>query len=619
MIRRCLLVAIILLTPALVFGASSASRSSGVAPLAVHFIADVVASTPSAQHFHDRLYSWNFGDEDAGNWGTTGLPKNTDTGPITNHVYATAGTYTATLTVRDATGVLDTDTFEITVSDPDTVFETTKTTCVSTGTDWTGCPSGAAHVTTSSLAGLSGYTDAGERVLLRRGDSWTVATRPSWPENNGPVHIGAYGTCTSPDAQGICTNAPVITFTSSDGEGFLPLSHRSDWRLADLAFSAAVGTGYVTSTYLWAFNHLIYHIKTTGFESPLYMSSWRNSDADYIEHMAFIENHASGSYSWPAYVGGEKLAVMGNILSDTEDGHVLRVWLGYKAVISHNIAHTTLAGKHTLKFFGPTSDPSDEGGAVGNYATTGQTGMRYRTEMAVISNNVFGGSGIYPVSVGPEDEVSVENLSDIIFEKNKVIANYGIHVANTQVLGVFEGRYFTIRNNVFDQTSGDEWCRSIWITQRGEEWTPLSNRVYNNTIYSNTNHTSGESIGVEVNAVADDTIVRNNLVSFPNTTTYDTLLNSAGGETTASNNAATDTAHLADPTNANPLLRDYSLTSSSTSAIDQGYTVPVFDDFAGDSRIGITYDIGADEYESGGDPPTEISFATGVISGGVIR
>ncbi len=67
----------------------TATPRSGAVPLAVSFD----ASASSDPDPGDTLsYSWNFGD---------GSPPLTTTGPVTSHSYGVAGTYTATLVVRD--------------------------------------------------------------------------------------------------------------------------------------------------------------------------------------------------------------------------------------------------------------------------------------------------------------------------------------------------------------------------------------------------------------------------------------------------------------------------------------------------------------------------------------
>ncbi len=77
-----------------------ADPTSGSAPLRVRFTSDAYDPDGGALQ-----YEWDFGDTD----GSTALTRNA------NHTYRTAGTYTATLTVRDNEGDITTREFEIEV------------------------------------------------------------------------------------------------------------------------------------------------------------------------------------------------------------------------------------------------------------------------------------------------------------------------------------------------------------------------------------------------------------------------------------------------------------------------------------------------------------------------
>ena len=566
------------------------SRTAGVAPLSVHFSAGLTASTPETQPFHNYEYTWNFGDSNSGVWGTSGMSKNTDKGPVANHVYETPGTYIATLIVKDGSGTVDSETFTITVQDPNVVFSGNKTTCISKTSVFTGCPQGANQVVASNLSNINSYVDAGERVLLRRGDSWTLNSAISFPSNLGPVHIGAFGACNSPDAQGICANAPSITLTGSDP--FIDLSRKRDWRIADISFSGAKTVPGAIYGFRDFRDDLLLRLKITGLINGIMWSNWRQSDSDLIDDNAIVSCLVSGSSDMVVYVGSERLSVMGNKIYDSDDTHVLRVFYGYQSVISHNVLYgasvASLNGRHALKLHGP--DLPD----VGTFTQTGSNGMRHFTQFAIISNNVFGSSGPWPVSVGPEDDIHDERLSDIIIEKNKCLADYGSSVKAVTVGLMFEGRYITVRNNIIDGTGGDTGgYTGIEVWRRGIEWTPLGNNVYNNTIYSQGSH-SNDVKWIDVHPDADSTIIRNNLVSFPSVSNI-VYSNQAGAETTSSNNLITNTPSFVDPNNANPLLRNFRLTSSSTALIGKGYTVPVFDDFVGGSRS-TPYTVGAFTY-----------------------
>lgn len=602
------------------------SRTTGVAPLYVHFYDSdaTVDSTPGVMRFHDYEYSWSYGDTLSGVWGTSGKSKNTDKGPIAAHVYETPGTYTVTLTVRDASGVAGTDTQEITVTDPDTVFDITahKTICISTGSDFTGCPSSDAsdHITTSDLpATLPGYTDAGERVLLRRGDSWTVSARVNFPSNTGPVYIGAFGACSSPDELGICSNAPAI---ASATDGFITFSAKHNWVLSDISFSAAKGVDAPIGGTTDYRHNLLLRVKTSGYTGGMVWSNYRTLDTQYIDDNAIVSCRMSDASGTVVFTGGERHAIIGNIFANSDTTHVLRVWQGYQGVINHNLVSgaslLNAAGRHALKFYGSTPIGSVGEIYIGTISEInaehpgrGSGGLRYHTKYTVISNNVFGSSGPYTVNIEPQVATYDERISDLIFEKNKIITGFGEQSATIVTRGILaSGRYLTIRNNVFDGTSTSDDYAGILVFRRGVEWAPLGNRVYNNTIFSQGTHADSAD-GILVHQDATDTIIRNNYVSFPGST-RDRMIYDYSGNAVSDHNAMTDSPNFVDPNNPSPLARNFKLMPAAIAAIKKGTEVPVFDDFSGASR-GATIDIGSFEY----DPPGTRSYPF-ITSGGAI-
>lgn len=578
---------------------AQASRTAGVAPLSVFFNANLTPSSPTERSFHDYEYSWDFGEPiytSDGNWGTSGKSKNQDKGPVAAHVYETPGTHIATLTVRDSSGtIIDTKQFTITVTDPNVVFSGTNTTCISDSTrnDFNGCPVGAAQVATDDIADISNYTDAGERVLLHRGSSWTMSDNIPFPYNTGPVHIGAYGDCVSPDELGICSNAPQITITG--GDAFLITNSKEDWRISDLYFTGTKGVASIFQGNSGMKNQLILRVKSEGLKCGVLFSHWRYNDSDYTDKISVVSSKIQNFSDYAIYIGSENMALMGNVLANSDITHAIRTWQIHKGVIAHNIVSGTslvaLSGRHDLKLHGPSED------LIGSFAETGNGGVRVRTKYAVVSSNVFGSSGTFPVKITPQNDVKDERLSDIIVEKNRIIADFGEQSVDVDVGIIFSGAYLTARNNVIDLTDASPTggIDGVYILQTGVEPAPVGISVYNNTIYRK-NSGSYSCEGVVVLAGANDVTIRNNYASFPGATGTKTMIRDESGNAVTSNNVLTDVPYFVDPDNANPLLRDFSLTAASTEAIDKGTVVPVIDDFSGDTRTQKTYDIGMDEF-----------------------
>lgn len=614
-----LLIIICLLFPVIGHAAPEASRTSGLAPLAVFFDAGVAASTESSAPFHDLDYTWDFGDPDSGTWGPSGKSKNTDKGPLAAHVYETAGTYTASLTVRDSNGMVGSPTeFTITVTD----FSAANTTCISTGTDFTGCPAGATtrpNITTTLETELAAATDANERVLLKRGDSWTLSSTPSFPNNYGPVHIGAFGTCSSPDELGICSNNPSITSSA----GFLGTDYKRDWRVTDLTYS---GAGTVVGGGIDSRNILGARLNVSGGGTAVSGSVPVRDNDDHWREGLFSISCRTMNVSVMTWIGSEKLVMMGNIhgSTGTTSSHIIRIWNSYKGVFSHNLVYGALSGLHALKFHGPSRRPrSNNYLNLGDFATTGASGVRNPTQFNVVSNNTFGGGSAYLATFGPQDTVSDEEVTDLIIEKNKFITEYGQQSAGN-VLLYLTARYVSVRNNVFDGTGNLSEFVGINLANGGlvfdDEDLPEPNdgqlvgvKIYNNTFYHGNSYGS-ENYGMRLwmNS-ALRTTVRNNYVSFPNITGTAVVIDPtrAGVDTIQSNNVYTNTPYFVDPDNTNPILRNFAITSSATSSIGQGYTVPVLDDFNGDYRS-APYDLGAYMY---GDPTCDTTPSICTTSG----
>lgn len=588
-----------------------ASRTTGVAPLYVHFYDSeaTVDSTPGVMPFHDYEYSWAYGDIESGVWGTSGKSKNSDKGAVAAHVFDTPGEYTVTLTVRDSSGIVGTDTETITVTDPTTVFAGTLTTCVNPegDADFTGCPSGATQLQEDTITDIDSttYADNGMRILFKRGGEWTLSASPEWPSAT-TVHVGAYGTCTGETIYGTCTNDPLITMTSGAGY-FVSLSSKTDWRIENIRFTGVkADDGHDVTAGASRIRHtLLYKITATSMGSAVSWSNYRTNDDQYHDANAIVSCDLSNTADGVMYVGSERLAVLGTNSRDTDDSHSLRIFQAYQSVIAHN----RLSGSDiengvriAMKLHGP-GEPY-----VGTFAETGTNGLRYRSKFINIHDNVFGTGGQYTVDIGPQNSEYDERISDVVFEKNKIVSDYGTASGLPTVASLtLAGRYMTARNNIIDGTgSTNDGYLGITCYRTGTEW-DIDNddvldpedsvrgyRVYNNTIYNPENLNYHRAI--VIGETASDVIIRNNYVSIPNTSGEKTLVSDGPGDSTASNNVSTLTPYFTDPDNETQLSRDFSLTESATEAIDQGYIVPVWDDFLGNNRTGGTYDVGAFEF-----------------------
>ncbi len=578
-----------------------ASRTTGVAPLAVFFDSGFKTLSGTAP-FHNYEYSWDFGDITSDFWSreentSSTNSKNKANGPVSAHVFETAGSYTVTLTVKNGLTVLSTNEISIQVQDPDVIYSGINTICMTSVGDFSGCPSGALQDPSSDITEISNYLGTGKRVLLDRGSSWTVSTTSGIASGiPGPVSLGAYGSCTTPDSRGICSNAPQINFQGAIGTPFIPIDNSPDWRIYDINFVGDTGDSTATSPFVGGNTDIsqltLLRIKATGFSTAAGNDYWQTNGHDQI---SIVDSDFSGAESNVLYIGSERIAIIGNSFQDSigvnGGSHVVRIWQAYYGVISHNvIAGSSINnnnGRHAIKLHGPNM--ADQ--VIGGDRWLENPESKY----LVVSNNLFGASGPWSIFFGPEDVWTDERVSDIIFEKNRVIANFGSQSSSlVQASLIIWSADTTVRNNVFDGLGSSRYYRGIVVRDSGISPSPDNAKIYNNTIYnSSAAEAGGEYVGIDIYDTASNVVAKNNLVTLP---TGGFLIRDQSADLIQSNNLLTDTPGMVDPDNGDILQRSYNISSSSV-ARDSGTAVNVFEDFLGNSRLlDSSYDIGAFEY-----------------------
>lgn len=545
---------------------TTANRTSGVAPLAVFFDAIdskegegglgfawtsgvVQPSDPEGAH-----YAWDFGDPDAGAWRTTGRPKNTATGYTAAHVFERPGAYTVVLSVTDVSGKVRTYHQTVTVSafEGVTYYVAAEGSDENDGTD----PARPFATFARGIAAVNGGAD--RRLLLRRGDAFsTVGVTIKAP---GPGIIGAYG-------EG---PRPVLNVSGVNG-GIVVRSH--DWRIMDLDVVGpgldedVVGAVSYSSDFQTV-NVLVLRVRSSRFRAGFINSDHTPIHATPHDGNAWVECEAATSQVNGMYVGGRRLAVMGNDLHDMVKSHVLRVWQAHKGVISNNRLWNPGPTRHALKLHGPS-----HGGA------------RPETRWVTISDNIIRGK-IWSVAIGPADGRQDERLSHIVFERNRTWGE-----GSVQADLVIWARHLIVRNNIFDGTNAMKGSyTAVVIGRRGVEPPPEGVRILANTVVRSDE--SGTFAVVEVSPLAKDTLVRNNLASAPRARTSVLIRASSPRlEVRDDHNLLTTAPRFVDPGRG-----DYSLHRRSP-AVDAGASMEeVREDFAHGRRSrGRRSDIGAHE------------------------
>lgn len=568
------------------------SSYGGVAPFLFQVYADYARDPGEGRGFLHYDYEWDFGDQTCGDWGLTGRPRNSARGAAAGHVYERAGTYTASLTVRGRSGILFRDFYSVRVQDPDQVYPGKSTICVadSAHPDFPEAPAGSLHIVTDDLREVTKYAGPGRRILLRRGGRWTVSGL-EWEGNGGPVTIGAFGPAEGRDELGIAGNAPRIKVV---GGKFLNLDGKQGWRVMDLHLSDPSGRYDSVGGAMDMQDLLFLRLRIEGFSTCLGWSHWNSSKLKTLDRLAVVSCDLSGGRDNIAYVGGERLALLGNRMRDAQLSHVLRVWQAYMSVISDNqVSGASLQspdGRHALKLHGPGFS-SFQG--VNEYgAPRPDTGLlARRTEFVVVSDNVFGSSGPWPVAIGPQDDLTDSGLSRIVFERNRIVSDYGSQGGRKVAVGLWLwASDSVVRNNILDGSGSGKDYTGIAVDRRGVEPSPAGVEIYHNTIYRADNRTGNQRIGIAIGRAASRTVIKNNLISFPDAAVALAPIEDLGQLTEEAGNRELGGAAFEAPSGGDPLERDFRLKARSGM---EGEAAPVFDDFSGATRGAGDLTIGA--------------------------
>jgi len=560
---------------------AGASRVSGVAPLAVLF--DATESTGAARPFHDLHFSWTFDDASAGTWANTGHGKNTATGAVAAHVFDEPGRYVVSVTVRDVEGKGSTASVAVDVQDPDTYWAT-KTTCISANATFTGCPAGAQQVTTTRFADIVSAVQPGRRVLLRRGDKWAANGSLSL-DGQAPGMLGAFGACSSPDARGICANAPELT--SNQGDAII--SVQDDWRIMDIKLTGKTDGMQQNGIEIYGgTGTLIYRLRSVGFNLGV--------TASFIQdQLAMIDSDIGQAYTNQANLASERLMVLGNHIHESSISHVLRIWHAYKSVVSENLIESssvsTSDGRHALKMHGLGEGDGGEGTGL-DEATTPAGAPAHRTELTIIADNTFGASPPWPVSIGPQNLISDERLSDLILERNfwrtsgkksssASPLDTGIHCTAV--------RDVTIRNNIFDATGAATEYAALDVSKSEGIPVDVSNVHFLNNLVYRSDHVGGTVTMVRTFPGVHETVIRNNLgVAAGYGAANESIVEDDASGTLAVNNSFMSVGFV----DSTPTLPSEFRPADGAACIDKGTNGIVIDDFARAVRPTTGTDLG---------------------------
>jgi len=434
--------------------APAASVAVGVAPLGVFFDATAVADLANDDYLNAQVV-WQFGDPGSGTYVTTGNVKNIATGFVAAHVFEQPGEYEVYATVVDSAG----STF---VTRPVTITVrefSGESRCISTGTDFSGAPSGCSTQTTTNLDDqLSWLAEASNRrLLLRRGDSWS--TNGVLLNGSGPALLGAFGSGAAPVISGNCDTTLSI--------------YGSDTRVTDVELvGLQLELNGSDSLVLRVNAHDVLDDGDCGG-----IAVGMGGDGLFLADSSILDN---GYFS--VYAAGSRLSVTGSHI------HQIRV---------------------ATRF--PPSDPLDSrdvfvtNNLIGASREEPTTGIKWHSRRGVITDNVMV-AGLSRIALSVDSGEAVEAVDDglgvVLIERNVFRTSIDdadpVNDAHTDCGVVFSANdHIVIRNNLAYNMS-----RAFCV---GDEPRPTHDvSIYNNSVYKGANrgpnHDEGDFIRLNGNA-----------------------------------------------------------------------------------------------------------------------
>jgi hypothetical protein len=528
---------------------NTAGRTSCVAPCAIFFDArgTTDADLTDSETLLDLTYIWNFDDPNAGEWekGAQNTDpnnrhsKNADTGFVAGHVYETAGTYNPVLTVFDGT-YYDTDTTEITVTDPNDAWPTTSTICVSNDTDHTGCPSGATEV--SNITGAGSFNtaintscnidEAAVRCLLKRGDSFP-ASGTATLYDTGPLMLGAYGSGAKP-------------YVTGGTYALIDIRAGQDIRIVDLALDGNDLQGsdgiYGTTSGTAVDRILILRVDMTDMDYALAFGCKCDCDAgpctegtNNNDEVAIIDSSSTSGWGDPA--GGydifavlERSMIMGNRFEERVTQHNVRLGFQDGVVTAHNdIGNGCCSSCHAIKIHNggwwAAKDPNG-------------TSPEFPAKDFIIADNRIQScpTNTLDFDLGVNSDRNEELVRYWIVERNLFRLDTDVSEPGKRGRNMFRPSCGpgVVRNNVFDLTNAQSVSEDPnRLDPTGVQLRTKSGgcsagpsgpsegaddiRVYSNTFYNGNSGNAGWAINIA--SSIQDTQVQNNLCYFPGGTT----------------------------------------------------------------------------------------------------
>lgn len=395
-----------------------ASRTSGPAPLAVHFSA--IGTTTSIEGvtdtFRQLIYTFDYGDPGSGTWPISGGSKNSDAGgPLGAHVFETPGTYVVRCTGSRG-GSSGYQEVTITVTDPATVYAGTSTVYISPSANYAGAPAGAETRTTMPVIASN------KRYMLRRGESFGALNIPHGVTG---TQVVAAGSGAKPQVSSI-----QIGTVAQPPDANFP----RDITISDLACSGEINQSSAASRVL------LKGIDQSG-TSTITLGSALGYYADpsrygptmpNLREMFLVGCYSRGNTTDFGFTGDMIQSAMLGCDFMTAGQHTARVWGAHQALIAHNALRGVSAGggRHCLKMHSYGADTFVLGSTVGDTSA-------WATRYVVVYRNLFSDAAdnnSFAAVFGPQNAESAEPLEDVIAEGN-VFARGPSWVSDLQLSG----------------------------------------------------------------------------------------------------------------------------------------------------------------------------------------